>query len=92
MGKEQQDGPRKHGTGSTGQARNPQLRLNLSEKLFQDETDLMNRETIKNLESFRKLVVPKIESCSEENMSDGELQVHVSYNSQNSMFKSSQKV
>lgn len=74
------------GRGSTGQAKNPQLRLNLSEKLFEDETNLMNQETIKNLESFRKLALPVQEESSGEARLDDDLQVKLSFQSQPSEF------
>lgn len=51
----------------------------------------MNRETIKNLESFRKLAIPKVESSDQEDLSDGELKVHLSYQSRSSRFESVKK-
>ena len=80
----------KMGISSTGQAKNPQLKINLSEKLFEDETTLMNQETIKNLESFRKLTINRNEN-SVKNISDEELLVNLSSHSEEIIQKSFKK-
>ena len=77
--------------GSTGQAKNPQLRINFSEKLFENETDLMNQETIKNLQSFRKLTVTREEDFSENESSDGEFRVNLSERSSEEEEKKNEK-
>jgi hypothetical protein len=61
--------------------------MNYSEKLFEDETTLMNEETMKNLASFRKLVIP--DNKSEKEYSDGELKVNVSFDTEEDTKKSS---
>jgi hypothetical protein len=71
----------KKGMGSTGQAKNPELKMNLSEKLFDDETTLMNQETMKNLASFRKLAVPKSKLNYKNISDDEELKVNMSFES-----------
>ena len=61
--------------------------MNYSEKLFQAETTLMNEETMKNLASFRKLMT--FDEKNEPNYSDEELQVNVSFETEEDTKKSS---
>jgi hypothetical protein len=72
----------KMGMESTGNAVNPVRRLNYSEEVFDDETNLMNQETIKNLESFRKLTIAREDPLSRKSLSDEELLVKMSCQSE----------
>lgn len=79
---EESEDPLKMGIDSTGQMKNPPLKMNFSDKMFSDETQLMNQETIKNLESFRKLTIAKDEDFSEKSITDEELMVKLSTQSE----------
>lgn len=79
---EESEDPLKMGIDSTGQMKNPALKMNFSDKMFSDETQLMNQETIKNLESFRKLTIAKDEDFSEKSITDEELMVKLSTQSE----------